>query len=113
VPIVLKSGRLSLLEPSGPEQASDGIALPLPFYMYTQIHSVIALCWVLCNVRTEISEINGEINVTNLKTEIQGTRNIAIYKKYDIATFAGLVQATRQSIRGRRNSCRSKHYNHK
>jgi len=30
VPIVLKSGSLSLLEPSGPVQACNGIALPLP-----------------------------------------------------------------------------------
>ena len=28
--IVLKSGSLNLLEPSGPVQASNGIALPLP-----------------------------------------------------------------------------------
>jgi len=32
VPIVLKSGSLNLLEPSGPLQACNGIALPL-FYM--------------------------------------------------------------------------------
>jgi len=32
VPIVLKSGSLNLLEPSGPVQACNGIALPLPFY---------------------------------------------------------------------------------
>jgi hypothetical protein len=31
VPIVLKSGSLSLLEHSGPVQACNGIALPLPF----------------------------------------------------------------------------------
>jgi hypothetical protein len=30
VPIVLKSGGLNLLEPSGPVQACNGIALPLP-----------------------------------------------------------------------------------
>jgi hypothetical protein len=30
MPIVVKSGRLSLLEPSGPVQACNGIALPLP-----------------------------------------------------------------------------------
>ena len=32
MPIVLKSGNLNLLEPSGPVQACNGIALPLPFY---------------------------------------------------------------------------------
>ena len=31
VPIVLKSGSLNLLEPSGPVQACNGIALPFPF----------------------------------------------------------------------------------
>jgi hypothetical protein len=31
VPIVLKYGRLNLLEPYGPVQAMNGIALPLPF----------------------------------------------------------------------------------
>jgi len=30
VPVVLKSGSLNLLEPSGPVQACNGIALPLP-----------------------------------------------------------------------------------
>ena len=30
MPIVLKYGSLNLLEPSGPVQASNGIALPLP-----------------------------------------------------------------------------------
>jgi hypothetical protein len=30
VPIVLKSGRLNLLEPSGPAQACNGIAVPFP-----------------------------------------------------------------------------------
>ena len=33
MPIVLKSGSLYLLEPSGPVQAFNGIALPLPFYL--------------------------------------------------------------------------------
>jgi len=32
VPIVLKSGSLNLLEPSGPVQACNGIALP--FYVF-------------------------------------------------------------------------------
>jgi hypothetical protein len=32
VPIVLKSGILNLLEPSGPVQACNGIDLPFTFY---------------------------------------------------------------------------------
>jgi len=37
VPIVLKSGSLNLLEPSGPVQACNGIALPftLPYLLQT------------------------------------------------------------------------------
>ena len=31
VPIVLKSGNLNLLEPSGPVQGFNGISVPLPF----------------------------------------------------------------------------------
>jgi hypothetical protein len=33
VPIVLKSGSFNLLEPSGPVEACNGIALPIPFYI--------------------------------------------------------------------------------
>jgi hypothetical protein len=33
VPIVLKSGSLNLLEPSGPLKACSGIALPLPLHI--------------------------------------------------------------------------------
>ena len=35
MPIVLKSGNLNVLEPSGPVQACNGIALPLPFMKYS------------------------------------------------------------------------------
>jgi hypothetical protein len=35
---VSKSGSLSLLEPSGPVQACNGIALPLPFSIYVTEH---------------------------------------------------------------------------
>jgi hypothetical protein len=55
VPIVLKSGSLSLLEPSGPVQACNGIALPflqsnttwLMFILFvdrTTHHSLMAYC---------------------------------------------------------------------
>jgi len=36
VPTVLKSGSLNLLEPSGPVQACNGIALPLPFTIHKE-----------------------------------------------------------------------------
>jgi hypothetical protein len=32
VPIVLTSGSLNLLEPSGPVKACNGMALPLPYH---------------------------------------------------------------------------------
>jgi hypothetical protein len=38
VPIVLKSGTLKLLEPSGPVQACNGIALPLPYIKLHTFH---------------------------------------------------------------------------
>jgi hypothetical protein len=37
VPIVLKSGSLNLLEPSGPVKACNGIALPLPLPFNAEI----------------------------------------------------------------------------
>jgi hypothetical protein len=37
VPIVLKSGNLNLLEPSGPVKACNGIALPLPKFIFRPI----------------------------------------------------------------------------
>jgi len=36
VPIVLKSGNLNLLEPSGPVQVCNGIDLPLPLHLHLQ-----------------------------------------------------------------------------
>jgi len=51
VPIVLKSGSLNFLEPSGPVQACTGIALPLTFTfmcggqiaeVYVGIHTKVA-----------------------------------------------------------------------
>jgi len=48
VSIVLKSGSLNLLEPSGPAQACNGIALPLPF--------TVVLCILL--TRLNMSFIN-------------------------------------------------------
>jgi hypothetical protein len=49
VPIVLKSGSLKLLEPSGPVQASNGIALlpPLPVHIF----HVYFPMWVKIGIR--------------------------------------------------------------
>jgi hypothetical protein len=43
VPIVFKSGSLILLEISGPVQACNGIALPLPFYDVVDIAVMVLL----------------------------------------------------------------------
>ena len=40
MPIVLKSGKLKLLEPSGPVQACNGI----DFYMYSGLYLVLVHC---------------------------------------------------------------------
>jgi hypothetical protein len=42
VPIVLKSGSLNLLEPSGPVKACNGIALPIVvIYAKKSLHSIV------------------------------------------------------------------------
>ena len=40
VPVVLKPGNLNLLEPSGPVQASNGLALPLPYSLNKEVVQV-------------------------------------------------------------------------
>jgi hypothetical protein len=37
--IILKSGSLGLLEPSGPVQACNGITLPLPLRVKSRLHN--------------------------------------------------------------------------
>jgi hypothetical protein len=43
VPIVLTSGSLKLLEPSGPVKACNGIALPLPRITHRLLYAVVIL----------------------------------------------------------------------
>jgi hypothetical protein len=62
VPIVIKSGSLNLLEPSGPVKACNGIALPLPHFLqvalllYTTTYR--CLLRVLCLVRRPVSTLD-------------------------------------------------------
>ena len=50
MPIVFKSGSLSLLEPSGPVQACNGIALPLPLpFLHRIVDKKIGVI-VYCNI---------------------------------------------------------------
>ena len=48
VPIVLKSGSLNLLEPSGPVQACNGNALPLPLHVHFRIFRVFSSQLYIC-----------------------------------------------------------------
>ena len=54
MPIVLKSGRLNLLELSGPVQACNGLALPfyIVFILHTEFHSV-CMCTVLGKIHRD------------------------------------------------------------
>jgi hypothetical protein len=72
VPIVLKSGSLKLLEPYGPVQAWNGIALPFYFYLSHSgllefcngISPGVQICWqTLCPVQVRHVDEgqNGEI----------------------------------------------------
>ena len=44
MPIVLKSGNLNILENSGPFQACNGIALPLPFTFRVYFAMCVTFC---------------------------------------------------------------------
>ena len=57
MPIVFKSGSLNLLEPSGPVQACNGIALPLPSFV--KRHYCITTA-VTINM---INPLNAELNL--------------------------------------------------
>jgi hypothetical protein len=47
VQIVLKCGNLNLLEPSGPVQVCNGIALPSPLPLYTYVYICVCVCLCL------------------------------------------------------------------
>jgi len=67
MPIVLNSGNLYLLEPSGPLQDCNGIALPLPTHIY--VIGVYNGDIVFCEVRTEDEETCDDLKIT---TETDG-----------------------------------------
>jgi hypothetical protein len=46
-PIVLNSGSLNLLEPSGPVKACNGIALPLPYFIHPEYFGYRLFCTLL------------------------------------------------------------------
>ena len=59
MPIVLKSGSLNVLEPSGPVQACNGIVLPLPFKL---------LIINFCKVRIKGEQIQYSVDVEQAHT---------------------------------------------
>jgi len=77
VPIVLNSGILSHLEPSGPVQACNGIALPLPlplsdtWYPLLSSNAVITFMTCLsvsCNCPTEVQSVCHISDIWSKKT---------------------------------------------
>ena len=67
MPIVLKSGSLNLLEPSGPVQSCNGVALPLSKHIY--MIDIYNGDVVFCEVRAEDEETSDDLKIT---TEIDG-----------------------------------------
>ena len=73
MPIVLKSGRLNLLEPSGPVQACNGIALILPLFSYTfekrltQINNILPCASFVLNIpNMSVSRRVRRLDITRL-----------------------------------------------
>jgi hypothetical protein len=63
VPIILKSGSLNLLEPSGPVQACNGLALPFTF---------------MCNkniMKTSIGSSKGRTHLEELRADGKENKN--------------------------------------
>jgi len=75
VPIVLKSGSLNLLEPSGPVQACNGIALP----------STVHLCY-LYNVPTNAQLINSLLYCSILQHPYMFRHYCVIFKEPVVST---------------------------
>ena len=59
MPIVLKSGNLNLLEPSGPVQACNGTALPLPFTTLF-LNQLVVICLELKGFSIGVSVYEGK-----------------------------------------------------
>ena len=62
MPIVLKSGSLNLLEPSGPVEACNGIALPFCVCMCVCIYLYILYILLIIEHNSDVSPENQHIN---------------------------------------------------
>jgi hypothetical protein len=72
VPTVLKSWSLSLLEPSGPVQACNGIALPLPL-LEQQDHSNVKIKMKTFMCDNQSLEDGSRINSVRSTTQVLST----------------------------------------
>jgi hypothetical protein len=75
MPIVLKSGSLNLLEPSGPVQACNGIALPLP--LTTQLCEDDLNRLTKCSLAVFIKKITWVFNIDY--SFLKSKHNFSIY----------------------------------
>ena len=73
MPTVLKSGNLNLLEPSGPVQACNGIALPLPYVVYSTLLPV----WRAATARH--SEVQGLVQNVLMLFQLLSPKLFLIY----------------------------------
>ena len=86
VPIVLKSGSLNLLKPSGPVLACNGIALPFTFYNWKQsfpqyifsIYPTAVTSTTRTTLYSETSDNSNNIRCTNPKSIIISCRKVQI-----------------------------------
>ena len=62
MPIVLKSGSLNLLEPSGPVQVCNGVALPLPFMCVIISGALFVDVWFYCIDHCELLVLTHSIS---------------------------------------------------
>ena len=80
MPTVLKYGSLNLLEPSGPVQACNVIALPLPLPLRVEIncHEICAPSTVFC---TEFHENRTKVLVAGAMSQTDG-RACSVHKTF-------------------------------
>jgi len=97
--IVLKSGSLSLLEPSGPVQACNGIALPLPLLLHTPTPRLytgsreVHLILISTGTKKQLPLKNSLTFLKNgqLARNIKRIRSILIYKSQQDAQVAEFI----------------------
>ena len=74
MPIVLKSGNLNLLEPSGPVQACNGIALPFTFYIFykliSKIQNIVIMLVAVSKIVIHGSEYHTKCRIHVVTTKI-------------------------------------------